>query len=172
MAARKTSSALAEPVNPIRQRSKGDHVRHRLLDGRALIALLLPIFCGSPSAAAEIFKCAAKDATPLYQNFPCQFDSIGGMPSNAQLAKTSFLSPDARGAAQKAVPGNVASTATSADTREVRVGMRPDEVRAILGEPLEAVQDGSADADHETWRYVDRTIEFDRTHRVVVVQAW
>jgi hypothetical protein len=147
-------------------------VRHRFHDSRALIALLIPIFCGAPSAAAEIFKCATKDATVLYQNFPCQFDSIGGMPSSAQPAKTSFLPPDARGAAPKSVPGNAASTATAADTREVRVGMRPDEVRAILGEPLEAVQDGTADADHETWRYVDRTIEFDRTHRVVVVQTW
>ena len=49
--------------------------------------------------------------------------------------------------------------------------MTPDEVRAILGEPLEAVQDASIDTG-EIWRYVDKNIRYDRTHRVAVVQAW
>jgi hypothetical protein len=50
--------------------------------------------------------------------------------------------------------------------------MTPDEVRAILGEPLEAVQDESIEAGTELWRYVDKNIRFDRTHRVAVVEAW
>jgi hypothetical protein len=79
---------------------------------------------------------------------------------------------DARQAKPKAAPVNVASTVKSADASEPRIGMTPDEIRAILGEPLEAVEDESGDGRIEIWRYVDRNIQFDRTHRVVVVQAW
>jgi len=50
--------------------------------------------------------------------------------------------------------------------------MTPDEVRAILGDPLEAVQDDSMDAGTEIWRYVDKNIQFDATHRVALVQVW
>ena len=107
-------------------------MRDKLPDSGALIALLFPIFCGTPSATAEIFRCAAKDGTALYQNFPCQFDSIGWMPLDAQPAKTSLMSPALRRPAPEAVSGHVASTVMSADTREVRVGMRPDEVRGVV----------------------------------------
>ena len=148
---------------------------HHALDGhrRALIALILaPAFCATPPASAEIFKCVTKDGTALYQNFPCQFDSIGWAPSNPQAAKASPMPPDARQAKSKAAPASVAATVQSADANEPRIGMTPEEVRAILGEPLEAVQDEPIDGSPETWRYVDRTIQFDRTHHVVVVQAW
>ena len=137
---------------------------------RALIALILvPAFCATPPASAEIFKCVAKDKTALYQNFPCQFDSIGWVPSNTQATKTTSMPPDASQA--KAAPVNAASTVKSADAREARIGMAPDEVRAILGEPLEIVQDAPVEG-IEIWRYVDRTIQFDGTHRVVTVEAW
>jgi hypothetical protein len=79
---------------------------------------------------------------------------------------------DARQAKPTAAPVNVGSTVKSADPSEPRIGMTPDEVRAILGEPLEAVQDEAIDAGIEIWRYVDRNIQFDRTHRVVAIQAW
>jgi hypothetical protein len=146
-------------------------VRHPLRDSRALIAVILPAFCAAPLASAEIFKCVAKDGTALYQNFPCQFDSIGWMLSNPQAAKTTLTPLDSRQAKPHAAPVNVASMVKSVDAGEPRIGMTPDEVRAILGEPLEAVQDESIDAG-EIWRYVDKNIQFDRTHRVAVVQAW
>ena len=145
-------------------------MRHRLRESRALIALLVPVFLAAPLASAEIFKCTAKDGTALYQNFPCQFDSIAWMTSNPQAAKPS-TAPDARRAAPKTVSVPVASAAP-ADAREPRIGMTPEEVRAILGDPLEAVQDEPIEGGTETWRYVDKTIQFDRTHRVVSVQAW
>ena len=138
----------------------------------ALIALILvPVFCISPSASAEIFKCVAKDGTALYQNFPCQFDSISWMPLNPQAAKTTLMPLDSRQAKPHAAPVNVASIVKSVDASEPRIGMTPDEVRAILGEPVEAVQDESMDTG-EIWRYIDKNIQFDRTHRVAVVQAW
>jgi hypothetical protein len=148
----------------------GNHVRHPLRDSRALIALILPAFCAAPLASAEIFKCVAKDGTALYQNFPCQFDSIAWMPSNPQTAKTILMPSDARQAKPKAAPVNVASTVKSADASEPRIGMTPDEVRAILGEPLEIVQDESIEG-IEIWRYVDRTVQFDRTNRVVTLKG-
>ena len=144
-------------------------MRHPLPISRALIALMLPAFCAAPLASAEIFKCVAKDGTALYQNFPCQFDSIRWMPSNPQTAKTTPVPLDSRQAKAHAAPINVASIVKSVDASEPRIGMTPDEVRAILGEPLEAVQDEGIGI--EIWRYVDRTVQFDRTNRVVTLQG-
>jgi len=149
-------------------------VRHSSPDGRSRLFVALIIaaaFTAAPASAAEIFKCVAKDGTALYQNFPCQFDSIRWMPSNPQTAKTTPVPLDSRQAKAHAAPVNVASIVKSVDASEPRIGMTPDEVRAILGEPLEAVQDESMDTG-EIWRYVDKNIQFDRTHRVAVVQAW
>jgi hypothetical protein len=145
-------------------------VRHPLRDSRALVALILPAFCAAPLASAEIFKCVAKDGTALYQNFPCQFDSIGWMPSNPQAAKTTPMPLDSRQVKPSPAAVNVASIVKSIDGSEPRIGMTPDEVRAILGEPLEAVQDESIEG-IEIWRYVDRTVQFDRTNRVVTLQG-
>lgn len=147
-------------------------MRHPLRDSRALIALILPAFCAAPLASAEIFKCVAKDGTALYQNFPCQFDSIGWMPLNPQAVKTTLMPLDSRQAKPHAAPVNVASIVKSVAASEPRIGITPDEVRAILGEPLEAVQDESMDAGTEIWRYVDKNIQFDGTHRVALVQVW
>jgi len=147
-------------------------VRHSLRDSRALIAVILPAFCAAPLASAQIFKCVAKDGTALYQNFPCQFDSIGWMPSNPQAAKTTLMPLDSRQAKPQAAPVNVAAIVKSVDASEPRIGMTPDEVRAIMGEPLEAVQDEPIDPGIETWRYVDKNIRFDGTHRVTLVQTW
>ena len=151
----------------------GNYVPHPLRDrcSRAFIALIfVPAFWSAPPASAEIFKCVAKDATALYQNFPCEFDSIGWVPLNPQAAKTTLIVPGASQANPKAAPVNVASTVKSADASEPRIGMTPDEVRAILGEPLEIVQDESIEG-IEIWRYVDRTVQFDRTNRVVTLQG-
>jgi hypothetical protein len=147
-------------------------VRYPLPDSSALIALILPALCAAPLASAEIFKCVAKDGTALYQNFPCQFDSISWMPLNPQAAKTTLMPLDSRQAKPHAAPVNVASIVKSVDPSEPRIGMTPDEVRAILGEPLEAVQDEPIDPGIETWRYVDKNIRFDGTHRVTLVQTW
>ena len=147
-------------------------MHHPLRERWAFVALMVPALGVAPVASAEIFKCVAKDGTALYQNFPCQFDSIRWMPSNPQTAKTTPVPLDSRQAKAHAAPINVASIVKSVDASEPRIGMTPDEVRAILGDPLEAVQDDSMDAGTEIWRYVDKNIQFDGTHRVAVVQAW
>jgi hypothetical protein len=157
-------------------------MRHPLLSGctRGLIAsILVPAFCAAAPASAEIFKCFAKDKTPIYQNFPCQFASIDSVPSNLQPAKLAFVPPAASQAKPKAPPvnvpvpvqPNVALPVQPADPAEPRVGMAQDEVKALLGEPMEVVQDEPAPG-VETWRYVNRSIQFDVTQRIVELQSW
>lgn len=147
-------------------------MRPSLRDCRALIAFIVPALCGAPLASAEIFKCVAKDGTPLYQNFPCQFDSIGWVPSNSQAVKTPSVTPNPPQAKPSAPSTDTASTVAAADARQVRVGMTPEEARAILGEPMEIVEEGPADRRTEIWRYVDRTLRLDHTHHVTTVEAW
>src|SRR5437867_10221533 len=50
--------------------------------------IFVPALCAAPLASAEIFKCVGKNGTDLYQHFPCQFDSLGLLPSNPPSAKT------------------------------------------------------------------------------------
>jgi outer membrane protein assembly factor BamE (lipoprotein component of BamABCDE complex) len=147
-----------------------DPLRSR--SSRGLIAsLLASALCAAPPASAEIFKCFAKDKTPIYQNFPCQFESIDSMPSNLQPERMTVVPTGVSQANPKAAPVNVASTVQAADPGEPRVGMAHDEVRALLGEPMEIVQDEPTKG-VETWRYVNRRIQFDRAKRVVELQAW
>jgi len=132
---------------------------------------MLLAVCGAPFASAEIFKCATKDGTPLYQNFPCQFDSIGWVPPNSQGVKSPFVAPLPQ-PRPNPPPADTSPTVTPADARQVRVGMTPEEVRAILGEPLEIVEEGPPDRRVAIWRYVDRTLQLDHTHHVTNVEAW
>jgi hypothetical protein len=150
-------------------------MRHPLLDGcsRGLIAsILAAALCAAPPASAEIFKCFAKDRTPIYQNFPCQFNSIDSVPSSLQPAKMSLKPANASPAKPKAVPINVALAVKPPDRGEPSVGMAPDEIRTLLGEPMEIVEDQPSEG-IETWRYVNRSVQIDRTQRVVVdLQSW
>ena len=64
-------------------------MRHSSLDGRIGFFVWLILACAfsaAPATAAEIFKCVAKDGTALYQNFPCNIDSIGSVASNPSIA--------------------------------------------------------------------------------------
>ena len=161
---------------------RGNQVPLRDRCSRAFIASILVLpFCAVPPASAEIFKCVAKDASALYQNFPCEFDSIGWVPSNAQAAKTTLISPavmspTASQAKPKAsvnvAPVNVASTVRSTPTGEPQIGMSSDEVRVLLGEPEEMVDDEPAEGGRvSNWRYADgRIVQFDHKHHVLGVQ--
>src|ERR1043165_4383953 len=125
--------------------------------GRGLVASgFAAALIAAPAAYAEIFKCFAKDRTPVYQNFPCQFSSIDSVPLSLQPAKTPALA-DASRTKPKAVPVSVALPVAPPDPAEPRVGMAPDEVRTVLGEPLEIVEDHPT-AGIETWRYLNRTL--------------
>ncbi|HEY1461080.1 MAG TPA: DUF4124 domain-containing protein [Casimicrobiaceae bacterium] len=153
-------------------------MRHSSLDGPWLGTRWAPIFRGrfvalilgcafsaAPATAAEIYKCVAKDGTALYQNFPCNIDSIGSEPT---ATKPNSL-PDAS-AAKSNTPTKATSTAQSGG--EPRIGMTTDEVKALLGEPEEMVEDEPAIGGRvSNWRYADgRTVQFDHRHRVLSVQ--
>ncbi len=46
------------------------------------VCILFSVLFVAPLATAEIFKCVGKKGEALYQNFPCQFESGGGMPTD------------------------------------------------------------------------------------------
>ena len=143
-------------------------MRHPLFSvcSRGLIAsILAPALCATAPASAEIFKCFAKDKTPIYQNFPCRFDS------NPEVTKTAFVPPAATPAKPRVAPVNVALPVKQPDPGEPSVGMGHDEIRALLGEPMEIVQDEPAQG-LETWRYVNRSLQFDSNQRLVDLQSW
>jgi hypothetical protein len=159
-------------------------VPHPLRDrcSRAFIALILaPAFCAALPASAEIFKCVAKDATALYQNFPCDMDSLGSLPSNPPVAKTPSNAPVAKTPSKLGVGGQeksktepikVASIVKATYTGEPQIGMTSDEVRVLLGEPEEMVEDEPASGGRvSNWRYADgRIVQFDHKHIVFGVQ--
>jgi hypothetical protein len=141
--------------------------------GHALVALVvLSTLLVSPRVAAEILKCVAKDGSPLYQNFPCHIDSLGSLPSSPLAMKT----PSTPGAVGQEKPKTdsikVSSTVKPTSTAEPRVGMTSDEVRALLGEPEEMVDDEPAESGRVSiWRYADgRSVQFDHKHHVFGVQ--
>jgi len=133
--------------------------------------VLVAALCAAPPASAEIFKCVGKNGTDLYQNFPCQFDSLSSLPSSPLSAKTILPPSDASQAKPKAAPVDVATSTKSSKASEPRLGMSPDEVRAIWGEPVETIEDEQRQGRIEIWRYGEsRSVEFNHKHRVIAVQ--
>jgi hypothetical protein len=134
--------------------------------------ILVAALCAAPLASAEIFKCVGKNGTDLYQNFPCQFDSLGSLPSSPPPATTRSPLGDASLAKPKVAPVDVASPGKSPNLpTEPRVGMTTEQVRALWGEPEEIIQDEPIDGRIEIWRYGDvRSVQFDRKQRVLAVQ--
>jgi hypothetical protein len=120
----------------------------------ALMALMAAVFVAT-RASAEIFRCEAKNGLPLYQNFPCQFDSLGSM---ATVGRIDLVLP-------AALPARV----PAADAEEPLAGMSQTAIRALLGEPLEIMPDESNALSTELWRYPDKGIRFDRARRVVSI---
>ena len=143
-------------------------MRHLLHDGHIGLFVALILACAvsaAPSTAAEIFKCVAKDGIALYQNFPCNIDSIGSVASNPPPADSSMKKSNTPLV-------KVATAPQSGGANEPRVGMSADEVRTLWGEPAEMVADEPATGGRvSNWRYADgRSVQFDHKHRVLAVQ--
>ena len=146
-------------------------MRHSSLKRPALALLMLAAMLATPLASAEIFKCIAKDGMPLYQNFPCQFDSMGWMPSKPQTATTALTALDARQTKPPAPAVRAAPVLSAVTATEARVGMSTDEVRAIWGDPMEMLPGETGTETAEIWRYDDgKAVHLDHTQRVVAVQ--
>src|SRR5215813_12094746 len=113
------------------------------------VCVFFSVLLVAPLASAEIFKCVGKNGEALYQNFSCQFESMGGMPTDVPAPKKSPTVP-----------------------AEPRVGMTTDEVRAIWGEPTDTVQEEPGDGPRfEVWSYgASRSVRFDRKGRASAIQ--
>jgi hypothetical protein len=123
-----------------------------------VIPLVAALSAASP-AFGDIFKCTGKGAMPIYQNFPCEFDSLADANVPAGPTRTLAATPVSTG---KAEHTNRAVTATVP-----RVGMAAKEVRAIWGEPVEINREEFVKGDIETWKYADsRSIRFNAKGRV------
>lgn len=131
---------------------------------RLVTLIALSAVWAAPAVAGEIFKCVAKDGIPLYQNFPCNIDSVGSAPSNPTASKTSPEKPKAESVA--------AVSAALAKPAEISIGMTLDDVRAFMGEPEEMIEDEPGVGGRVmNWRYADGiAVQFDHKHRVVGVQ--
>ena len=129
-----------------------------------VVALVVGSAFLAPAVTGEIFQCVAKDQRPMYQNFPCEFDSLGEWPNTSTAKATSNSNPNAARA-------NVASTAKP-NKGELRVGMTTDEVKALLGEPEQMVDDEPSEGGRVSlWRYADgRSVLFGHKHRVLELQ--
>ena len=131
--------------------------------------LFFSVFLVAPPASAEVFKCIGKKGEDLYQNFPCEFESMGGMPTDAAGSKTSTA--DVRD--PKKSPTDIAGPKKSpAAPAEPRIGMTTEEVRAIWGEPTDTRWEEPGDGDlSEIWSYgASRSVRFDRKRRVAAIQ--
>src|SRR5215471_6448813 len=135
---------------------------------KSFCALLFLLFWVS-FASAEVFKCIGKKGEDLYQNFPCEFESMGGMPTDAAGSKTSTA--DVRD--PKKSPTDIAGPKKSpAAPAEPRIGMTTEEVRAIWGEPTDTRWEEPGDGDlSEIWSYgASQSVRFDRKRRVAAIQ--
>ncbi len=114
---------------------------------------------------------------------PVRLDRLGAIESGRSendgqakrcepAAKTTAKPSDASQSKSKSGVVNVASTIKSANASELRIGMTADEVRMLLGEPEEMVDDEPAEGGRvSNWRYADgRTVRFDHKHHILEVQ--
>ena len=129
------------------------------------VCVLFSVLFVAPLVSAEVFKCVGKNGEDLYQNFPCQFESIGWIPMDAQGPKKSPASP----AEPRLGMGAKKSPASPA---EPRLGMTTEEVKAIWGEPTDTVQEEPRKGGRfELWSYgVSRSVRFDHRGRVSAIQ--
>jgi hypothetical protein len=117
----------------------------------AMLKSVCVLFCVlfvAPLASAEVFKCVGRYGEALYQNFPCQFMSMGGTPMDAQSLKKSPVLP-----------------------AQPDIGMTTEDVKAIWGEPTDTVQEEPQKGGRfEVWSYGDsRSVRFDNKGRVSAI---
>jgi hypothetical protein len=126
----------------------------------------------APAVSAEIFKCVGKDGLDLYQNFPCQFETMGWLPNtpSAQLTSAPIGSSQADG---KALVREASSNGKSDSVQaQLRLGMTTEDVRAIWGEPTDTRQEEPGQGSrYEVWSYGNsRSVRFDHKSRVSAIQ--
>ena len=141
------------------------------------VCVLFCVLFTAPLASAEIFKCVGQYGEALYQNFPCQFESMGGTPTDVLDPKkppTDVAAPKKPPAAptQQRLGAAQGQKKPPALPAEPQIGMTTDEVRAIWGEPTDTVQEEPQIGGRlEVWSYGDsRSVSFNPRGRVVAIQ--
>ena len=137
---------------------------------KSIWILVLSSFVASLASAETIFKCAGKDGTDMYQNFPCppELESrvsarTSGHPSapspsgNPLTAQQTPSAPSPMGNSSTAPQISTAPIATG----YLLPGMTTREVRAVLGEPIEVTQEEVVEGRVETWSYGASSVQFD-----------
>ena len=119
--------------------------------------VLLALSLVSPLVTAEIFKCSRENGKTVYQNFPCNVDSIGSSATATAPKEEATPAPTAApvGVQPKAAAAQVASAGKSADpSTEPRVGMTIAQVKASTwGEPIDVIEEEVSEGMIQTWRY-------------------
>jgi hypothetical protein len=142
---------------------------------KSIWILVLPSFVASLASAETIFKCAGKDGTDMYQNFPCPPElesrvsartsghpSTPGPSGNPLTAQPTPPAPSPVGNSSAAPQISTVPVATG----YLLPGMSTKEVRAVLGEPIEVTQEEVVQGRVETWSYGASSIQFDHTGRL------
>ena len=128
-----------------------------------LVGCSLALLLATSVASAEIFKCVARSGADLYQNFPCDVESIGSIttpvPAAAPQGDSKRQKPDSNVAPAS---GSVVPARSAGPPIEPRVGMTPSEVRGAWGEPTETRWDEpGVGARSEVWSYgASRSVRF------------
>ena len=121
----------------------------------------------------DIYRCAGKHGIPVYQNFPCTFDSLGAASTDAAPAAKPAAQP-MPAPVRDAPPAAISERAiqpTRAGASEPQPGATDEAVRKAWGEPDEIIQDEPPSGRVEIWRYKDgRSVQINRRHRVIAVQ--
>ena len=119
---------------------------------RSRYLLLLALLLVAPSALAEsIFRCVEKSGGVVIRNFPCSSDAVS-------TEITTSTQTDAQNP----------KTGPATAQRELRAGMSQSEVRAILGNPTNVIQEEGADGNVYTWSYGgSQTVQFDAKGHLV-----
>jgi hypothetical protein len=134
--------------------------------------ILLPVALATSAASAEIYKCQTKDGSALYQNFPCPIDSLGSLPSVAAVAKAVPVPKEAAEEKARTAPSELRPNAKPmVSGGEPKVGMTPEEVRSLWGEPANIYWDELVDGRAEIWTFdASRSVQFDLSGKVSLVQ--
>src|SRR5262245_28926120 len=118
------------------------------------VCILFSVLFVASLASAEVFKCVGKKGEDLYQNFPCQFESGGGMPTEVADQRRSPADVTDTKKSRADVAGPKKSPVAPVTPAEPRVGMTTEEVRAIWGEPTDTHWEEPGDGDlSEIWSY-------------------
>jgi len=141
------------------------------------VCVLFFLLFVAPLTSAEVFKCVGKKGEDLYQNFPCQFESMGGTPTDVLDPKkppTDVAAPKKSPAAptQQRLGAAQGQKKPPALPAEPQIGMTTEEVRAIWGEPTDTVQEEPQIGGRlEVWLYGDsRSVSFNPRGRVAAIQ--